>query len=152
MKRTCLIGAAILLAFLLPKGRGTDLSELIPVEILYVDRDEQGVRMATDLGVSGVADSIEGALADMEKTAPGTLFLDTAEYLLVTERALPELTTLVQTMRPSVKLLLVTQQPQWDGLAAYLQGQKPEVTLLDYRSANTPIPMLVEVEGRYYIV
>lgn len=152
MKRSYLIGAAILLAILLPKGRGTDLSELIPVEILYIDREEEGIRVSTDLGATGMGASVEDALADMKETAPGILFLDTAEYLLVTERSLPELEALMNTMRPSVRLLLVTQEPHWDDLAAYLRGRKPEVTLLDYRTANTPIPMLVAVEGRYYIV
>ena len=152
MRRSYLIGAALLLALLLPKGRGTDLSELIPVEILYIDKVEDHIQVVTDQGVSGMADTLEAALADMQGTSPGRVFLDTAEYLLVTEQALPELENLMRTIRPSVKLLLVTQQPQWDGLAAYLQGQDPEATLLDYQTENVSIPKLMSVEGRYYIV
>ena len=152
MRRSYLIGAALLLAILLPKGRGTDLSELIPVEILYIDKVEDHIQVVTDQGVSGMADTLEAALADMQGTSPGRVFLDTAEYLLVTEQALPELENLMRTIRPSVKLLLVTQQPQWDGLAAYLQGQDPEATLLDYQTENVSIPKLMSVEGRYYIV
>ena len=61
------------------------------------------------LVVSGEGETGAEALQDLEDTTPGVIYLDTAEYLLVTEAALDCVDTLRSSLSSSVRVSL------WDG-------------------------------------
>ena len=77
--------------------------------------------------------------------------MDTAAFLLVTERSSVYLDEMARVLRPSIKVLLLDGEAQWETLAKYLRWKNEGISLWRYRSGNTKLPKLVNVEGRYSI-
>ena len=139
---------AILLASLLPKEQHTDISQLHPVEILYIDMEGRSVQIATDTGEVGQGNTWQAALGDLKETASGELFVDTAAFLLVTDRSSVYLEEMAQVQRPSIKVLLFDGEAQWETLTNYLRWKNAGISLWRYRTGDTKLPKLVNVEGR----
>jgi len=78
-------------AFLGGKGAaGTDVAKLRPVEVLWVQVVDGEVRLHTDMGDAGRGADVNAAIEDLKQRASGKVFLKTAEYVLLSEEALPE--------------------------------------------------------------
>ena len=152
MKRRIWITAGLLLAFLLPESRRTDISRLCPVEMLYIYMDGQKFVAAADTGSWGSGDTWQEAFADLENTTPGVIFLDTTEYLLITEEVEPWLAEMNQRLRPSIKVVVMNGEPQWENLSAWLRSRNAGTTLWKCEEGLATVPNVIVDEGRYYIV
>lgn len=143
---------AVILAVLaaLPP-RGTDIGELRPVSLLYVYQDRGLVCVATDTGDSGRGAELKDALEDLKQTTPGTVFLDTAQYLVLTRQTLHSIPELSRILRPSVKFCMTDRLTDTEAAAKYLHAHAPEVTLLDLRTQKSTVPTLMETKGRYHL-
>lgn len=82
----------------------------------------------------------------MYNSTPGEIFLETAEYLLITPEAQSLLLELTQTLRPSCKVCLREGEADLAEAAAYLSVHEPRLTLQDYRTGEKDIPKL-KMEG-----
>lgn len=142
-----LIAAAVLMLF--PRHT-SDIGELLPVELLYVDRDESGIWVETDTGETGRGESLTRALEDLKATAPGTLFLETADYLIVTRQSAELLPQLRKILRPATQVCLGVNTDA--GAAAFLSAHKPGILLKDVRSPEQKLPVLMGTEERYRLV
>lgn len=136
---------------LLPEGQGTDVAELTPVEVLYIYIEGSKIGIATDTEAFGTGYSLESAIEDMKETAYGEVFLDTADYVLMTEQTKGMILELRDSVRLSAKLLVATGEVDLKRVPQFLKVQKPKVTLRDYLTGETAVPKLMSVEGRYYI-
>ena len=76
-----------LLAFAALPTSGTELGELHPVSLLMVQTQGKTIQLLTDTQDRGSGETLDGALKNLEDTTPGHLFLDTVEYLILTETA-----------------------------------------------------------------
>lgn len=150
MRRWWIFAALVAVALTLIPSHATDVGELLPVELLYVDRKETGVRVETDTGETGYGENLMAALSDLKATAPGSVFLETADYLVVTREAADLLPQLRKILRPATRVCLGVNADA--GAAAYLSAHKPEVMLKDIRSAGKPLPVLVGMGERYHLV
>lgn len=141
------IGAVVLVAALgwMP-FLGTDVARLRPVELISVSREEAQVLVETDTGDSGRGQTLELALEDLYDSTPGEIFLETAEYLLITPEGQSLLPELTKTLRPSCKVCLREGEMDLAEAAAYLSVHEPELTLQDYRTGEKDIPKL-KMEG-----
>lgn len=141
------IGAVVLVAILgwMP-FQGTDVARLQPVELISVSQEENQVLVETDTGDSGRGQTLELALEDLYNSTPGEIFLETAEYLLITPEAQSLLLELTQTLRPSCKVCLREGEADLAEAAAYLSVHEPRLTLQDYRTGEKDIPKL-KMEG-----
>ena len=102
MKRW-LIGGVMIIALALLNGEnrtGTDIAELEPAQVLWVD-EAGAVEVRTDMGQMGRGRNLDEAVRDMEQTATGRVFLETAEYLLVTPGGATRLDELCRLLRPT---------------------------------------------------
>ena len=101
---------AILLAVPVVLGllplRGTDVGDLEPARLLLIDKAENGVRIESDTGAVGTGETPELALADLEETAEGTLFLQTVQTLVFSRAALSALPEAAQSqkLRPAARV------------------------------------------------
>ena len=86
-----LLGAALIIPV-----EGTDVGKLLPVELVQLDKMGDTVVISTDAGATGTGETVKAAIRDMEKTAAGIVFLDTADYLLVTESAMEEVESITE--------------------------------------------------------
>ena len=145
-----LIGLTALISVLSP-FRGTDIGKLRPVQWVYLSRQENVVRLETDTGDWGEGEAILSALEDLRRSAPGNLFLETADYVLVSRDALRDLPGLKNVLRSGVEVCLAEGKPD-ENTAAYLRAHNPGLTLREFFSGDEALPVLVMEEGRCEIV
>ena len=101
---------AIILALLaMAPVKRLDVAKLEPVQTVAVFLDQNEVILQTDTDNKGRGETVEVALQTLEDTTPGVIYLDTAQYLLVTEEAVICVKELRKYLSPSVKVVL------WDG-------------------------------------
>lgn len=116
------------LLFLAPV-KPLDVGKLQPVQTVAVYTRESEVFLETDTGIIGRGENVDAALEDLEKATPGVIYLDTSEYLLVSESALSWVDDLCRYLHPSVKACL------WDEKGAVTDASK-------YLSVMSDLPEL----------
>lgn len=151
MKRW-LVYLAVLVLCGTSANRGTDIGELAPVEAVWLTEKAGQVYLETDTGDMGRGDDVQRALRDMKVTAPGTIFLETADYLIVEKGREDLLVQLVDILRPSCKVCVMRSMPDLEKAVAFLAVHEPQVTLRQYQVENCALPMLREQEGRFELV
>ena len=137
-----LLGAALILPV-----EGTDVGKLLPVELVQLDKMGDTVVISTDAGATGTGETVKAAIRDMEKTAAGIVFLDTADYLLVTESAMEEVESIKEHLKPSVRVYIQHVEMNLKDAAAYLSVHRPEHQV---RSCQDPqsLQILTEESGK----
>ena len=140
-----MVAAALLL---LPEGQQTDISHLHPVQLLYIYKEEGKIVLETDVGDKGKGETLPDAVKNLHATSEGELFLETVEYLLVTEETKSMILELGDIVRPATNLVVALTGVNTEKAVQYLEIRRPEVTLLDYRTGVKELPKLVEKEGR----
>lgn len=162
MKRTlsrALLAAGLAVAWAL-SPQTHDASELLPVQVLCIRAEEGKVTVSCDNGAAGRGETLEAALSDMERTAKGVLFLDTAEHILIYEgaRELAGQTARCTRLRPAAKLYFADSEAlMCADAAAFLRAHSGRVTLSEVRAgllgAEKPtVPRLVMTEGRLRLI
>ena len=137
-----LLGAALIIPV-----EGTDVGKLLPVELVQLDKMGDTVVISTDAGATGTGETVKAAIRDMEKTAAGIVFLDTADYLLVKESAIEEVESIKEHLKPSVRVCIQHVEMNLKDAAAYLSVHRPEHQL---RSCQDPqsLQILTEESGK----
>lgn len=154
MKRWLACGAVLLVAVLLMKnenGPGVNIAKLEPAQVISAESKAGGVLLRTDVGHFGWGKDLAAAIGDMEASASGLVFLDTAEYLLVcpgAEKWVPELSKI---LRSSCRICLADDETDLRMAAEYLSAHPPGYTLSDWRKGNTELPVLYYLEERMYL-
>lgn len=131
---------------------GTDVAKLQPVQTIWMSEQNGQLLLRADTGDAGAGATFSEALASMKKHAAYEIFLETAEYLLLSpgcERYLGELS---DYLRPSCMVCFATGEPELSEAAGFLQLHRPGYTLLDHSAGERDIPMLVTAEGRMELV
>lgn len=147
MKRWLLYIIALLLCGV-SSNCGTDIGELAPVEVVWLSETAGQIYLETDTGDMGHGDTIQAALTDMKAAAPGTIFLETADYLIVEPGNEILLEQLYDILRPSCKVCAAQLMPNMKLVAAFLNAHEPQVTLRQYQVEKCALPILREQEGR----
>lgn len=154
MKRWLLCAPLLLAAALLATGENgaaRDIGTLEPAQVLLVEESAGRVLVYTDVGHFGQGADLSAAVADMERTAAGYVFLDTAEYLLVDPSALAQMTELSRWLRPSCRMCATVGVKDLTAAGEYLSNHKPSVTLGDIRKGNRDLPILYMEGERMYL-
>lgn len=154
-----LIAAALALTGLLP-GDGTDVADLEPARILLVSRENGLVETTCDTGAEGRGDSLAAAVRDMEQTAEGELFLDTASAVVFHPSARDVMREAAESefLRPSARVYLVEGElPEAKTADVFLQTHRGEVTLARLRAAylgagSAEVPRLQHKNGRLRLI
>ena len=130
--------------------QGTDVATLEPAEALYVSFEEQ-VLVETDGGWYGRGETVEQAIADLKESAPGQVFLQTVDYLLIQQGSEELLPALYTHLRSGCSVCRVEEKPDLEIASAYLRTHRPEMTLQHYRAGKKDIPILIMKEDRAYL-
>lgn len=135
MKRFTVIILTVLALSVL-SGRATpatDIGELEPVSTVQIIVTHSGVRIRTDTGADGVGRDLPAAVEDLHNDAGARVFLETADYLLLTN--VPEELTprLLDYFRPSCRICTIRGTPDLTFAAQYLTIHQPPKTLNDLR-------------------
>lgn len=133
MKRL-LIYIAVLAAALMVPLRRTDVGKLQPVELVKLYKEEATLIIETDTGDSGRGDTVNVAFENLEETTSGIVFLDTADFLLVSKEAVGEVGALKGHLKKSVRLCFAEANIDPVEAAAFLSVHRPQVRLRDGES------------------
>ena len=115
--RVLLYIVILALLFMAPVER-LDVAKLQPVQTVAVCINDGQVVLQTDTKDKGQAEKLQAAIDDLEENTPGVIYLDTAEYLLITEEAVTYMQELGNYLHPSVKVSL------WDGKGSVEEAAK----------------------------
>ena len=86
-----------------------DIADLAPVRGVWLSVEEGNLTLETDTGARGTGTTVEEALQNLKKTSLGIVYLDTAEYVLLSESAIEHIGGLIPYIKQSAHLCL------WDG-------------------------------------
>lgn len=150
MRRWYFLLAGFLLLLLLP-SQGREIGELKPIGLLCVTKEAGVYVVRTDTDDVGTADDPAGALADLQATCPGTVFLDTVQYLLADQASLQQLPKLSQELRPTVRVCIIESAVNPEAAFAYLSAHKPSATLQNMRMEAAVPQWLKEEKERFYL-
>lgn len=129
--------------------RGTDISKLAPVEVVWLTEKNGQVYLKTDTGDMGWGEDVQAALRDMKAATPGTVFLETADYLIVKKGREDLLEQVYDVLRPSCIVCMADEMPDMESVAAFLEAHEPQMTLRQYRADQRSLPLLKGQDGRF---
>lgn len=125
-----------------------DLGSLQPVQLVQVTTCNGKLRIRTDTGSMGQGLTVAEAVEDLQEGADGTVYLETADFLLVTaltSRFLPDLSDYV---RPGTEVARINSLVDGKTAAKYLSVHHPTTTLRQAKADNH-MENLHFGEGRY---
>lgn len=148
MKRCWMITALLLIGLLAKTSQwGTDVARLLPIEVIQMNKQGEQIFLYTDTEAQGVGATLEEAVENMKQTAPGTVFLETADYLLTDWESLEYLEESAEYIRPGSKLCVAEETLDLQEAAQFLAVHTPATTLADYRGGITHISVITDREG-----
>ena len=132
------LAAASAVCFWMLAKTGTDAAKLLPARVLVIEERDGAVRVSSDNGAAGSGETLAAALQQMEQSAEGVLFLDTAEHIVLLQSAGALLPAAAQQpqFRPAAKLYLA-RLPELHAAEAveFLQAHPGSLTLALARAA-----------------
>lgn len=131
---------------------GKDVGKLQPVQVVRVSSGGGQVLIETDTGDVGVGAALTEAFENMKRTASASVFLDTADYLLISESCTALLPALMTYLRPSCVVCLEDGSSDMEQVGAFLEYHKPELTLMRYKAGEKDLPRLRTRDGRMELV
>lgn len=148
-----LAAAVVRLAGLVP-FESRDVAELVPVQTLTVTVEEN--RVVLDGGdCRGTGGDWNAALADLEQSGDGTVFLGTAEQIVLSDTALALLPDVIRCprLRPAaVVCICAGDPPEPETVTDYLSAHDAGVTIQQIQAATLAgqgiaLPRLAQTEG-----
>ena len=114
-----------------------DIAKLEPVRAVYLYMERGRLCIETDTGDSGSGADLTEATADLRSRADGEIFLDTAEFLLLSPEVVisPDFYT---HLRPGCKVCYTDTIPDLEAATEYLAAHPPETTLAHLRAQRIP--------------
>ena len=126
--------------------RGTDISALVPVEVVWIGLEESMVHLETDTGPFGEGRDVSAAIENLKSKAPGKVFLDTADYLIVEKGREELLEQLYTILRPSCMVCCADAVSDLEASVEFLKAHEPKMTLRQWKVENEALPILAETE------
>lgn len=150
MKNAIFAAAGLLCLCLFAFAPKSDLGRLQPVRLVQVTSGGQMVHLRTDTGLYGEGVDFPSALKDLYRTAPGEVFLETADYLLVTPVTVKYLPELKQVLRPSTEVAQIACIADGVSAAEFLSAH-PGGLPLRKAEEHGVLPRL-NVKGERYVL
>lgn len=139
--------AVILAALLLAPVETMQIGTLHPVQAVLVSRQNGRIVIETDTQDRGSGDTVQAALQNLADTAAGEVYLDTAQYLLLTENALDAAEELRKVLRRGAELCMVSEPVDLTKTAEFLQTHGKLPQLRNWKKGDA-LPVLGSFEGR----
>ena len=117
------------LALLFLGGKGTDVGQLRPVEVVQLYEKNGFLLIKTDTGDTGWGVGVEEAVEKLKNTAPGRIYLDTADYLLIEEGLEEYLPAIYLYLKGRTAGAYGLEEMDLQEAAAYLRVHRPLETV-----------------------
>lgn len=121
--------AAILIALLFAPVNRVEAGKLLPVRAVAVYTSDGQIVLETDAEYKGQGQNLEEAMNQLIINTPAIVYLDTAEYLLVSKDAEKWIPQLERYFKPSVKVCVCDAEGNVADAAEYVDVHR-EITKL----------------------
>lgn len=138
MKRSFLYMLILAVVLVLPT-QSTDVGKLRPVQTIAVYKIGADYVIETDTEDVGRGENVPAAIQDLKETTPATIYLDTAQYLIVSEESLAE--ELRPHLKKGVHVCAFVGDPPMDKVSKFLSAHGINLTLGDWKLGER-LPML----------
>ena len=98
--------------FFVPLQR-VNIANLEPIQGIWMCFENDTIVVETDTADRGTGDTVKQAIENMKQNSSGIVYLDTADYLFVSEDAQEEIAAMKPFVNKTVKLC------QWDGESGF---------------------------------
>lgn len=143
-KWLCLLALGIIVS-LFP-GKGTDVGELLPVELVSLTVQREKIVVQTDTGDLGMGETLAEAMENLRAGAPGKVFLETADYLLLSPQTEAWWGQLKTWFRPGTLVYAAGEEVNPEAAVEYLRSHTGG-TPLNRLGEETP-KRVIRWEGR----
>lgn len=150
MKKAYPAAAALISLSLFTAAPKTDLGSLRPVQLVQVTSSGPMIHLRTDTGLYGEGVDFGTALGDLYRTSPGQVYLESADYLLVTPVTVKVLPELKQVLRPGTEVALIASLVDGQKAAEFLMSHPGSVPLRK-AGEHTVLPRLITKGERYVL-
>lgn len=128
MKRILCYLAIMALVLSLPV-RWQDVGKLRPVQVVSIYKEGTEFVMETDTKDKGFGQTPEQALRNLKETSMGIIYLDTAEFLLLTKETLEAPEVLRQELKKDIRLCMMEEPMDLVAASGFLSvhGELPKL-------------------------
>lgn len=140
MRRILCYAAILALVLALPVEK-SDVGKLRPVEVVSIYKEGKLYVMQTDTADQGVGTTAQQALESLKATSSGIIYLDTAEFLLLSEGAEDAAEELRQQLKSSVRLCRTEEPVDLPKAAKFLSVHGDLPSLKEWET-GTQLPLL----------
>ncbi len=130
----------------------SDVAKLEPVEVIRLSVRGDAFCVETDTGQLGLGATVEEAFANLKASASGDIFLDTADYLILTTRTAPMVRQMRKILRPACRVCLENGNTDMEIVADFLNIHEPQLSLMQCYREDLRIPILKIEGGRMELV
>lgn len=141
MKRRLLYGLILATVLVIPVKR-TDVGKLQPIQTVALYVADGVYTVQTDTGDMGVGETVALAVENLERTTAGVAYLDTAEFLLISEGEVIAAEEMRITLKDSVELYWVQGQPDLEDASRFLSIHGNGPTYKSWENGSK-LPILV---------
>lgn len=136
----------ILSIMFFPPAKSVEIANLEPIQAVWLHQDGENIFLETDTKNFGYGRSVDEALTNMKQNSVGVIYLDTAQFLFVTQSS----QNIIKEMKPYIKnkvLICI-----WDGngdvaeAAKYADSHKIGVKICKWK----PGLILPELPSKIY--
>lgn len=133
--RKVLYAVILALLFLAPLERA-DVAKLLPIEAVALYVEDGVVVLETDTENVGRGATVAEALGNLKEMTPAVVYLDTAEFLLVSEDAATYVEEMKNILKPSVKVCVCQASGRVKEAVKYLEVHRKLPKLSDWKEEN----------------
>ena len=148
------VGGVLLYLGVLP-FQANDVAALLPVETVIVTRSGASLRIDIEDGLHALGQTVSDALDALQEQAPGKIFFQTAEQVVVSEDAAGAVPQVIREarFRPAAGLYLTPAEAlEPETVSAYLKTRHSPLTLGQAQAAlaqdeGLTVPRLLQADG-----
>ena len=117
------------------RPQSLDIGTLRPVQLVSMYREDEWIVIETDTEDQGRGGNVQEAIQNLKETTPGTIYLDTADFLMVrtdTENAISEI---AQYLKKNVRVCRSIGGITPIDAAKYLSAHPPRTNMREWRKS-----------------
>lgn len=122
-----------------------EIANLEPIQAVWMYTENGTVFLETDTEDKGSGGTVADALADMKRNSSGIIYLDTAQYLLVSTSAMQNISAVQPYLKDSARLCIWDGQGDISNAAKYAESHKIGIKIGKWKSVGN-LPELSPVK------
>ena len=131
-----LLGLFLAVILVRVEHTGTRIDRMEAVETVLIRQTETGIAVETDTGAQGYGENLTQAIENLHSSSSAIVFLETANYLLLsagTEELVPQLDMF---LRPNTLVCKMAAQTDLLEVTDYLKIHPPGIRLIDLKAGH----------------